>query len=109
VTSAEMVGPASLAISQGVTAFLSFLPKLSDIRKADPATDPGMVGDVRMGEVAATAVCVGVGAIVSSLTGSPVPAFTAVVVALTLICIYESALASDRAWEPKRTVRSEDA
>ena len=109
MTSAEMVGPASLAISQGVTAFLSFMPKLSEIRKADPKNDPGMVGDVRMGEVAATAVCVGVGAIVSSLTGNPVPAFVAVVVALTLICIYESALASDRAWEPKRVERYVDA
>ena len=106
MTNADMVGPASLAISQGVTAFLSFLPKLSEIRKADPATDPGMVGDVRMGEVAATAVCVGVGTIVSSLTGSPLPAFVAVLVALVLICIYESALASDRAWEPKPVERA---
>lgn len=104
----EMVGPASLAISQGMTAFLAFLPRLSDVRKASAADDVGMVGDVRLGEVAATAVCVGVGVITSSLTGSPVPAFVAVLVALTLICIYETALSSDHAWEPK-TRRATDA
>jgi hypothetical protein len=99
---ANVIGPASLAISQGITAFLAFTPRLSDVRKADAKTETTMVGDVRLGEVAATAITVGVGVIASSLTGSPVPAIVAALVALTLICVYESALNSDHAWEPKR-------
>ena len=107
MASAEMLGPASLAVSQGISVFLQFLPKLSDVRKADPIGDPSFVGDVRLGEVAATAVCVGVGLIASSLTGDPIPAFVAVAMSLTLIFIYESALRADRPWEPKRTVRAD--
>lgn len=88
----EMMGPASLAIGQSVGAFLAFLPKFSDIRRADTASDSAMVRDVRMGEMAATTVCIGIGAITSSITGDPLPAIVSAVMALILIALYETAL-----------------
>lgn len=106
--SSEILGPTALAITQGVSGFQTFLPKLSDVRKANASVDLDMVGDVRLGEVAATALCIGVGAIVSSLTGSPIPTFVAALVSAVLICVYETALRADRLMEPKSAVRSNE-
>lgn len=102
----DILGPAALSISQGVSAFQFFLPKLSDVRKTNPAVDLDMVGDVRLGEVAAATLCIGIGAIVSSLTGSPVPAVVALIMVGILICVYETALRADRPMEPKTGSRS---
>lgn len=98
---AELLGPASLAMSQGISAFQFFLPKLSEVRKADSENNPDIVGDVRMGEVAAMTLCVGVGAIASSLSGSSVPAVVALLMGIILICVYESALRGDKPYNPK--------
>lgn len=97
----DVLGPASLAASQSITAFQFFLPKLSDVRKVDASSNPEIVGDVRMGEVAAIALALGVGAITSSLSQSPVPMFAAVVMVAILVCVYEAALRGDRPWEPR--------
>jgi|SRR5215211_1571005 len=106
----DIVGPATLSITSGMSAFQFFLPKLSDVRKADAVKNPEMVGDVRMGEVAGITLCVGIGVIVSSLTGSSVPAVVAVIMATILVFVYESALRGDRPWEPRTGLeRSEDA
>lgn len=93
-------GPATLAITQSVGAFQFFLPRLSDVRKANPS-DADMAGDVRMGEVAAGALCIGIGAMVSSLSGSPYPAMVAILMTAILICVYETALRGDRPMNPK--------
>lgn len=95
------IGPATLAMTQTVGLFQFFLPKLSDVRKADAATDVGMVGDVRMGEVGASTLCLGIGAMVSSLSGSSVPLVVSILTALILICLYETTLKADRPMEPK--------
>lgn len=87
----SVIGPATLSITQAIGSFTTFLPKLADIRKED-GSNPEFVNDVRVGEVASVAVAVGVGAIVSSLTGSPVPTVVAVVVALGLVLMYETTL-----------------
>lgn len=86
----DMVGPASLALGQSVGLFTALLPKFADIRRAD-ITDE-LAADVRMGEVAAATVAIGIGTIISSLTGSPIPAFTALIMVFILICVYEAAL-----------------
>ncbi len=99
----NMLGPSTLAITQGIGAFTTFLPKLSEVRRADPVANPDIAADVRMGEVAAVALTVGVGVMVSSFTGSNMPAYTAVFVSLSLVCIYESALRADRPFERKET------
>ena len=89
------------AATQGGTAFSNFLPSFSEIRKADPLTDPSVAGDVRMGEVAAITLTVGVGLIASSLTKSPIPAVTAFVMCLILVALYEYALTANRPFERK--------
>lgn len=86
----EMVGPASLSIGTATSAFMGFLPKFSDVRRADP-DDAGMAKDIRLGIFAAVAVSVGTGVIVSSLSGSPVPTVTAAIMCAILVWCYGSA------------------
>ena len=88
-----------LSVTTGVQAFYTLLPKLSEIRKADPVANPDIAADVRMGEVGAVALTLGVGAIASSLTQSPLPAVTGAVMALVLVGVYEAALRSHRPFE----------
>lgn len=100
----DIIGPASLAVSQGFSAFQFFLPKLSEVRRANVDTNPDIVGDVRLGEVAAFTLTLGVGAIVSSLTGSAVPAFVALLIGAMLVFVYEAALRGDKPLNPKEGV-----
>lgn len=100
----DVFGPASLAAGQTLSSFASFLPRLSEVRKANAAAEPDIVGDVRLGEVAASAIAIGVGVIASSLSGSPVPMYAAALVAVILIVVYEIALRGDRVMEPKGSV-----
>lgn len=86
------VGIAALALTQSYGQFSAYLPKLSDIRRADPTTDADMVADVRVGEIAAFVGSLGVGVIVASLTKDPTPAYVSVAVSIILICLYESVL-----------------
>jgi hypothetical protein len=97
----NIFGPATLSVTQGITAFSSFLPRLSEVRKASISSDPDIAGDVRMGEVAATTITLGMGLIASSLTGSTVPVVASVLMSTVLICIYESALRMDKPLNPK--------
>lgn len=85
-------GPASLGMTQAIAQFQTFLPSFTEIRKADPNEDAAMVQDVRMGELAAVLLTLGIGGMVSSLTGSPVPAVVSAVTCFGLVCLYESAL-----------------
>lgn len=95
----DMFGPAMLSVTTSVQAFYTLLPKLSEVRKADPVANPDIAADVRMGEVGAVALTLGVGAIASSLTQSPLPAVTGVAMALVLVAVYETALKSHRPFE----------
>jgi hypothetical protein len=97
----DVFGPASLAAGQTLSSFTTFLPRLSEVRKANVENDTGMVGDVRLGEVAACAISLGIGVIASSLSGSPVPMYAAGFMAVILICVYESALRGNSLFEPK--------
>lgn len=97
----DVMGPASLAASTGFSAFSTFLPRLSEVRKANASTDTDMVGDVRLGEVAAFATAMGIGLIASSLSRSPVPVYAALFISVVLICVYETALRGDSLFAPK--------
>jgi len=101
MTSEAMFGPAMLAVTQGMTAFTVFLPKFSDVRAAHPANNPDIAADVRMGEIAATTLTLGIGAMASSLTGSQIPAVTALLTCAVLITLYESTLRANKPLEPK--------
>lgn len=99
-----MWGPASLAATQGVSAFQGFLPKFTEIRRANAENDPGFVADVRMGEVAACTLTLGIGAIASSLNGSSVPAIVALVMCTILVCLYEYTLRANDPMNPRKVV-----
>lgn len=104
----DALGPATLAITQSVSSFQFFLPRLADVRRADPKHNADMVGDVRMGELAAATLCIGIGAMVSSLSGSPYPAMVSVLMVGILISVYEIALRGDKPMNPP-AMRSTDA
>ena len=108
---ANAMGAATLAMTTGVNAFYQFLPKLSELRKADPVNNPDLAADVRLGEFAAAGLALGVGLISSSLTGSPLPTVVAAMVGLGLIILYESTLQAHRPFESKtlRIVEAKDA
>lgn len=86
----DAVGPASISIGTATSAFMGFLPKFSDVRRADPG-DEGMAKDLRLGQIAACSVAIGTGVIVSSLTGSPVAAVVSVLMSLILVWCYQNA------------------
>lgn len=115
MSDAAMFGPAVLSVTQGISAFTTFLPRFTDVRRADPLNNPDVAADVRMGELAATALTMGVGVIASSLTQSAVPAVTALLVCALLVFLYESTLRTDRPMErsterkPNRLVIVNDA
>lgn len=98
--SPEMFGPATLSVTQGISAFHSFLPSFSEIRKNNPQDNPEFTADVRMGELAAVTTTVGIGLIAASITGSPLPAYTAILISLVLVTLYESTLRAQRPFEP---------
>lgn len=97
----DMLGPASLTVTQGIVAYSMFLPRFTDVRRNNPADNPDFAGDVRTGEVAATALTLGVGAIASYYTGSPAPVMTALFVAVIMVVMYESTLRSTAPFEAK--------
>jgi hypothetical protein len=88
------VGMATLCMTQSLVLFNQFLPSFTEISSADPAKDPGMVRDVRMGEVAAVITSLGIGGMTSALSGSSTPAVVAAITAGGLILLYEYALAN---------------
>lgn len=92
----EAIGPATLAISTGVSLFQGLLPPLTEIRKKDPANDPEFAADVRMGEFGAVAILLGIGAISGSMVGTPAPFTVAIVVGALLVALYEWTLRGRR-------------
>jgi hypothetical protein len=80
-------------MTQAIGAFSTFLPPLADVRKGS-ATDPEFAADVRVGELAAVALTLGVGVIVSGLTGSVAPTVVAALTGGGLVFLYESTLRS---------------
>lgn len=86
------VGLTLLSATQGFVVFNQFLPKISEVRQASPETNKTLEHDVRMGEIAGTALTLGVGGIISSLTKSNAPVLVAGLVALGYIALYEITL-----------------
>lgn len=95
----DMLGPATFCVTQGVVAYSLFLPKFTDVRRNNPLDHPDFAGDVRTGEVAATAVTLGVGAIASYYTGSPAPMATALFIAFIMVATYEFTLRANAPFE----------
>lgn len=87
----DAYGPATLAISTGIGLFQNFLPSFTEISSHSP-NDVAFAKDVHLGEIAATAVLIGVGITTASLTGTHVPFAVALGTACLLIIMYETAL-----------------
>lgn len=79
-----------LSITASIGVFDSLLPQFSDVRKS--LGEPDMANDVRMGEVAAFALVVGIGVTATVLTRSPIPATVSILSAAVLVIMYEAAL-----------------
>lgn len=98
-----IIGITMQAVSQAASAFAQYVPKLTDVRKAEPG-DASMIGDVRIGEIAAVTLTLGVGVVASGLTGSPVPSIIAALMCVVMLWLYESALRGDKPFEPRLVV-----
>ncbi len=81
-----------LVVTASLTAFTSLLPQFSEVRKATGQAD--LTNDVRMGEIAAFGLVVGIGLTATSLTKSPVPAMVGIISAVALVVMYESVLSA---------------
>lgn len=85
------VSVSAIAIGQTVVAYQFFLPRLQEVRRADPG-DPGVRGDVLLGQVGAGAVSLAVGIMLASLSGSPVPVWATLFVAAIIAGVYHYAM-----------------
>lgn len=86
----EALGPASISIGTATSAFMGFLPSFTEVRRSSP-DDVGMQKDLRLGQIAATAVAVGTGIIVSYMSGSSVPVVVSILMSVLLIWCYQNA------------------
>lgn len=85
------IGIATLAMTQGVSSAMFFLPKITDVRRVS-MRDADAVSDIRVGETAMIVTTVGIGAMCSFLTKSALPAGIALVTAVMVVALYESVL-----------------
>lgn len=94
MTDATTVAVAGIAVGQTITAYQFFLPSLSEVRRAIPGPygNRDVVADVYMGQVAAGAVSIGVGAMLASVTGSRMPVYISVFIAAIIGGMYHYAL-----------------
>lgn len=86
---AGAVSASAISLGQTVTAYQFFLPRLSEVRQADPGS---VRGDVLLGQVAAGALSLATGALLSSMTGSPMPTYTALFIAVIIGGVYQYAM-----------------
>lgn len=90
VVNGDVTSASLLSVTQSIATFTALLPSLGEVRKT--TGDPDVINDVRMGEIAASALVISVGLIASSMVKSPIPATAAIVSAAVLVAMYESVL-----------------
>lgn len=81
--------PASMSLG----AFGMMMPKLSDVRAAGPGSSTA--ADLRMGEFAAAAIVLAIGAIVTVYGGNKGAIKVALIIVVLMAVIYEIALRID--------------
>ncbi len=99
MTDVNAAAVGTLAMTQAVTAYTFFLPKITDVRKTSMA-DTEAIADIRTGEAAAFVVSLGVGMVCSGLSGSSLPAMISLLMALVITALYESVLRKEPASTP---------
>jgi hypothetical protein len=98
--SPESMGVAAISLAQSFSFFNTYMPSIAEVRKADPGNSE-TAGDVRIGEVAALAGSLSVGAIVAWITGDPVPVYVSLMACAVMITVYEWVLRSRLPLEAK--------
>lgn len=98
-----MVDPVTLstttiAMTTAVGAFYQMLPPISQVRRESEA-NPEFAADVRVGEVAASVIALGIGAIAGSLSQSATPVVVSIMLSASLVFLYETTLRSNRPME----------
>lgn len=91
--SPEMVGVITLALTQAVSVFNAFLPPLTEVRRSSIGDRTAYL-DVRIGEVAASAMVIGIGAVLSTLVGNNRPMLVSIAGAIGMMGVYEFTLRS---------------
>lgn len=86
---------ATVSLGQTVIAYTYFLPRLSEVRRAQP-DDELMRGDVRLGQIAAAALSGGIGITLSYMTQSPLPVYVAAFIAIIIAVVYQYAMSGER-------------
>lgn len=84
---------ATVSIGQTVGVYSYFLPKLQEVRHAS-GNDNEMRQDVLIGQVAAGSLSMAVGVLLSWMTGSPVPTYTTLFIAIIIAVVYQYALST---------------
>lgn len=87
------VSASAIAIGQTVVAYQFFLPKLSDVRRAD---DSVTRRDVYLGQFAAGAVSLAVSVMFGWMTGSPIPVYVSLIIAVIIAGVYHYAMESEQ-------------
>jgi len=88
----NVIGPATLSVTQTVAVFFSFLPSLKEVRKATAGDDTAR--DVHAGIIAASVVALTIGTIITSLTKNPMPIYVCALIVACLVVVYEVTLRS---------------
>lgn len=79
----------TIAIGQTVFAYSYFLPRLSEVRRAN---DAATRGDVLLGQLAAGSVSLAVGGLLSWMTSSSLPVLTTLLIAAIIAAVYQFAM-----------------
>lgn len=85
------IGLSAVALGQTTFAYSYFLPPLREVRKA-AVSDPDIRGDVLLGQIAAGALSLSVGVLLSWMTGSAYPVYTTLFIAVVIAVVYQYAL-----------------
>lgn len=91
---AAAISAATISIGQTVAAYSFLLPRLQDVRRG---SDPDIRNDVYTGQVAAGALSLATGVLLSWMTGSAYPAYTALFIATVIALAYQYALRQEGA------------
>lgn len=87
---ADVVSSTLLGITTSVGLYTAFLPDLREIRKTPPSSEDAR--SIRMGELAAGALTIGIGITATTMVHSPMPLALSIASALAMVCMYETIL-----------------
>jgi hypothetical protein len=79
------------SVGQGVASFTSFLPRLTDVRKASKEND-NFVADLRIAEIGGSVITLGIALIAASLAKSVAPMYAGLFIVCVIVVLYESVL-----------------